>query len=143
MGGTVDEHETLLSSLAFRFTTPKENLAVEALAHVLRASVTARRALIGAVVAAGLELPSDLTFRTQVPSDNLGRPDLVGFDDQRLEALIVEAKFWAGLTEHQPVSYLRQLPAGRPSALLFVAPETRIAVLGRSWFAGPKRTAWP
>lgn len=137
------EHETLLSSLAFRFASHPENLAVEALAHILRASATARRAMVEAVTAAGLELPGELTFDTQVSSDGLGQPDLVGFDDKRRGVLIVEAKFWAGLTEHQPVSYLQQLPVGIPSACCSSHQRQGSRCCGRSWFTGPKRAVCP
>ena len=41
----------------------------------------------------------------------------------------IEAKFWAGLTENQPVKYLNGLPKDRQSALLFVAPEARLETL--------------
>jgi hypothetical protein len=36
---------------------------------------------------------------------------------------IVEAKFWAGFTEHQPVDYLDQLPTG--GVLVFICPSAR------------------
>jgi len=38
----------------------------------------------------------------------------------------VEAKFWAELTTHQPVTYWRELPSDRPAVLLFLAAESRI-----------------
>ena len=40
---------------------------------------------------------------------------------------MVEAKFWAGLTDNQPNSYLKRLRRG--GALLFVAPEARLDTL--------------
>lgn len=39
--------------------------------------------------------------------------------------MIVEAKFWAGLTAHQPVTYLERLDSRAPSLLLFVVPTRR------------------
>ena len=41
--------------------------------------------------------------------------------------MLIEAKFWAGLTGNQPNVYLKRLPPGM--ALLFVAPELRIVTL--------------
>jgi hypothetical protein len=41
--------------------------------------------------------------------------------------LLIEAKFWAGLTENQPVTYLRSsLDSGQPGCLLFVMPAARL-----------------
>ena len=40
--------------------------------------------------------------------------------------LLIENKFWAGLTEAQPVKYLRALPDNVPSTLLFVVPSSRV-----------------
>ena len=37
--------------------------------------------------------------------------------------------FWAGLTNNQPVTYLRRLPKDKPSALLVVAPPVRLEEL--------------
>ena len=42
---------------------------------------------------------------------------------------LIEAKFWAGLTDNQPMAYLKRLPANTPSALLFVAPAARLTTL--------------
>ena len=48
--------------------------------------------------------------------------------------MLVEAKFWAALTQHQPGTYLDRLlvggvHAGAPSVLLFVAPTKRLETL--------------
>ena len=43
--------------------------------------------------------------------------------------MLIEAKFWAGLTENQPTAYLERLPTNTPSALLFVAPAARLETL--------------
>ena len=49
------------------------------------------------------------------------RPDLVGLDrTMGKECVLIEAKFWAGLTDRQPKAYLDRLDPGK--ALLFVAP---------------------
>jgi len=40
--------------------------------------------------------------------------------------LFVENKFWAGLTDNQPISYLKQLAKyTQPTVLLVVVPEAR------------------
>jgi hypothetical protein len=69
------------------------------------------------------DLPS-LRFRTQQTEDN-ARPDMWGFDGIVPRAF-VENKFWAGLTENQPVHYLKLLAGNiQPSLLLVVVPAAR------------------
>ena len=57
------------------------------------------------------------------------RPDLTVRDSAGQIRILVENKFWAGLSEPQPVTYLNRLPAAGPAALLFVVPEQRIPSL--------------
>ena len=54
------------------------------------------------------------------------RPDLTIFDSDRRHRIFVENKFWAGLTDAQPVQYLRALRDDLPSGLVFILPEQRI-----------------
>ena len=66
---------------------------------------------------------------TQATGEDGSRPDLAAVDEEGSECVLIEAKFWAGLTAGQPVAYLRRLPDQRPSALLFVAPGARLEPL--------------
>ena len=75
----------------------------------------------------GATLPGDLHFRTQAAGVNQAIPDLVGEDPQRRQRLIIEAKFWAGLTDAQPCAYLRRIEAQGDGTLAFVVPESRRA----------------
>lgn len=52
----------------------------------------------------------------------------MGLDNQGEQRLVVEAKFWAGLTDHQPITYLGRLPKDG-GVLLFVAPAARLDLL--------------
>ncbi|WP_437933558.1 hypothetical protein [Sorangium sp. So ce341] len=49
----------------------------------------------------------------------------MGFDEKGNQHLIIEAKFWAGLTEHQPVTYLKRVPRDE-GALVFIVPAARV-----------------
>ena len=62
-------------------------------------------------------------------SDETGRPDLIIRDETGRARVVIENKFWAPLTKHQPVSYLEHLPNDQSGALLFVAPAERIPAL--------------
>jgi len=102
-----------------------EDTAVEALGYILSKSPSSISALNRILRSAVAELDSIDLVRTQVTGETGARPDLVGFDEQGKERVLIEAKFWAGLTENQPNGYLERLPRDGPSVLLFVAPEAR------------------
>ena len=120
---------SLFGHLAGRFATHPENLATEALAYILRNSPTARAAFRAHLAEFAPGLPADLVFRTQATDADNAIPDLAGADESGQTVVIVEAKFWAGLTDNQPGTYLKRLPGGRPGLLLFIAPEARLQAL--------------
>jgi hypothetical protein len=71
-----------------------------------------------------------LQYRTQ-ETEGAIRPDMWGFEGS-LPRVFVENKFWAGLTDNQPVNYLGQLAAySKPTILLMVAPAARQHALWR------------
>lgn len=122
--------ETLALASPFRGRT--EDIAVEALGHILSASAAARAALSDIVDAGGAQVGPIARVRTQVTGEKGARPDLAGFDESGLERVLIEAKFAAGLTPKQPIAYLerlQRLPDGRPTALLFVSPTARVESL--------------
>ena len=98
-------------------------MATEALAYILSQHPDASGAFTAVAREYEPTLPERLIFRTQARGEDGAIPDLIGADANG-EPLLVEAKFWAGLTPNQPVTYLRRLPVG-PGLLLFIAPETR------------------
>jgi hypothetical protein len=53
--------------------------------------------------------------------------------------LLVEAKFWAGLTGHQPVSYWQRLPVEQPAMLLFLVPRYASRCSGPRFWLGRRR----
>jgi hypothetical protein len=118
---------SVLAFLATRFATHPENLATEALNFVLANSPSARRAMLEVCRQLGHRGTDDLTFTTQQSNEDGSRPDLVGRAIDGSTPVAIEAKFWAGLTAHQPLSYLKALPEN--GFLLFVAPGMRIDVL--------------
>ena len=127
--------KTLLAKLAPQFSAQTENVAVEALSHILSGSKAARSALADVLNSGGAEVGRIAQVRTQVTGKDGERPDLVGFDQDGEKRVLIEAKFWAGLTESQPVAYLKSLTENgrpdpqqglKPSALLFVAPAARL-----------------
>ena len=120
---------SLFSHLAHRFVTQRENLATEALLFILNRSRAAQGAFVSAINAAGAGLPHGLSFHTQAAEADGAVPDLVGEDAEGRQILIVEAKFWAGLTKAQPTVYLQRLADVPGGALVFIAPAKRREVL--------------
>ena len=116
---------TLLAHLTPMLTDRVEDTAVEALGYILSKSPSSRSALNRVLQSGAAGLNPIEQVRTQVSDDTGARPDLVGFDEHDKERVLIEAKFWAGLTENQPNGYLERLPDDGPSVLLFVAPEAR------------------
>lgn len=118
---------SVLAFLATRFATSPENLATEALNFILATSASARRAMLDLCRQLGCVDAVDLAFSTQATNDDGARPDLVGRTVAGRTPVVVEAKFWAGLTVNQPAAYLRELQEG--GLLLFVAPAARADTL--------------
>ena len=120
---------TLLAHLASKLSHQPETVATEALGHILRGSEAARNALQEFLQSAGVDVGRINTAWTEVTGDDGERPDLACMDGNGRERVLLEVKFWAGLTANQPATYLDRLPDDRPSALLVVAPSIRLETL--------------
>jgi len=111
------------------FSQKYENIATETLDFILQCGESARSGLMKLLCGIAPSLPN-LNFRTQQTEGN-ARPDMWGFDGTVARAFI-ENKFWAGLTENQPVTYLKLLAKHpQPSVLLVVVPATREETIWR------------
>ncbi|WP_141400531.1 hypothetical protein [Magnetospirillum sp. 15-1] len=120
---------SLFGFLATKFASSPENLATEALNYVVGRSRVATRALLRLLAEGGAMLPADIAFQTQVGGGDQARPDIEGRSAKRGTVVVIEAKFWAGLTANQPVAYLGRLPEEAPAVLAFVAPAARFTTL--------------
>lgn len=116
----------LLAHLVHEFSSNRrEDLATEALAHVLRQSPAARRALESLTTAVGVDANLVRFSTQQADAASASRPDLAAYDTDGNLQLLIEAKFGAGLTSNQPHEYLRQTDG----AVLVVAPARRLETL--------------
>ena len=112
-----------------RLSRENEDVATDALAYVLESSEAARNGMMKLLCGILPDLPP-LRFETQ-RAEGAIRPDMWGFADTE-PRVFVENKFWAGLTDNQPVAYLKQLAAySQPTLLLVVAPAAREHTLWR------------
>lgn len=112
-----------------RFSSVTEDVATEALHFIVSTSEQARGGLMKLLRGIEEHLP-ELIFQTQ-RSESGARPDMWGYQGNE-PRVFIENKFWAGLTDQQPVAYLRRLATkAQPSILLVVAPEVRRHTLWR------------
>ena len=120
---------TLLAHLAYKFSPQPETVATEALGHILRSSDESRNSLREFLLASGVDTGRINNVSTEVSGESLERPDLSCMDEDGRERILIELKFWAGMTDNQPGTYLTRLPDDRPSALLVIAPSSRLETL--------------
>ena len=117
---------SLLGHLVPRVTSiGAEPVATQALSYILNASAEVRVAFVEFVSKTGVALftPGLVTAEEQHGDDF---PDLTIRDTTGKVRILVENKFWAGLTDSQPVSYLKALPHDTSSAVVFVVPKRRV-----------------
>ena len=127
---TNDANQTsLLAYLAYKFGGA-ETTATETLRYILSRSEAARNALRDTIRNGGVDVGPIARVQTEVVGAKMERVDLSAYNDAGEERVLIEAKFWAGLTGNQPAAYLERLPNdGEPAVLLFVAPEMRMGTL--------------
>lgn len=81
----------------------------------------------------GEKLHCDLSKVTNYICQAVGeeneRPDISGRDEDGKEIVLCEAKFYAGLTDNQPRTYLERLEKEHGAGLLFICPKDRMISL--------------
>ncbi len=112
-----------------RYSMENENIATEALAYIIQSSEAARIGIMKLLRGIVPDLPS-LRFETQLAKDNI-QPDMWGLDGST-PRVFIENKFWAGLTDNQPVEYMKLLAKHQqPTILLVVVPAARQTTIWR------------
>jgi len=117
--------ETLFGSISIKFSSSSENIATEALCYILGKSKLAKEFFIKYLEKFTFTTEDSILFKTQVNDENK-IPDMIGINASGEKVIIIESKFWAGLTDNQPVEYLKSLPKNNKSILLFLAPSKRL-----------------
>jgi len=122
--------QTVLSHIIQkRFSRVNEDVATDALAFLLNSSEVVREGMMRLLRRFAPELES-LRFETQEAEGQI-RPDMWGYSS-RGPRVFIENKFWAGLTDNQPVSYLKTLASyDSKTILLVIAPSARENTLWR------------
>lgn len=124
---------TIFAEVVLRRCGRPEDAASDGLVFLLSASRLVRQAFQEYVQrVSGLTLPELVRFEAQIEQQLGGRPDIVAWTADGRQALFIENKFWAGLTENQPVAYLKSLMTHRgdndAAALVFVCPDRAAAM---------------
>lgn len=108
-----------------------ERAATIALAHILdiEASPGMASAFVDLVGETGSLLFEPHRVAPDLDQKDDSRPDVTIYDAAGQPRVFVEAAFWEGVPEAQPVEYLRELPGDLPAALVYIAPRKRIQSL--------------
>lgn len=119
---------TIFAEIVLRRIPKPEDAATDGLTFVLSATRAIARAFQEYLhLITGLTLPELVSFEAQVQQNLGGRPDIVASTADGRQLLFIENKFWAGLTENQPLNYLEDLKTHsgdkEASALVFVCPH--------------------
>lgn len=124
----MSDDATLMAHLIPRITNQVEDAATDALGYILNRSAPSREALTDLLRQGGFKMPPIARVATQVEEDGL-RPDMEGYDENNVKRLIVESKFWAPLLSGQASEYLKMFDTDGETALMFIAPESRLETL--------------
>ena len=122
---------SIFAHIALRGNAP-ETAATQGLGHILNSFPEIAQAFVDIVGNWNEPLkfePGRIVVEEKV--DGSGRPDLTIHDRNGRVRLLVENKFWAGLTDAQPISYLNDLPEDIPATLLFIVPGKRLSPVWR------------
>ena len=120
---------SVLAHVVLGGSLPSEPAATQALTFILNSSPDIARSFLGILLKNSKFEEFKLGHIKAELGHEDGRPDLTIFDGCGRVRIFIENKFWAGLTDAQPVSYLKGLPSDPPSALVFVVPEQRVATV--------------
>lgn len=122
--------QSLLAHLYSHIRGSQEDVATLSLQYILSQSEELREGfnqLLGDKLQVDL---SDVTkYTCQSVGKELERPDLSGKDKLGNEVVLCEAKFYAGLTENQPLAYLTRLRKEKGRGLVFICPKEREVTL--------------
>lgn len=121
-----------MSVLAHLAASRGEPGATQALAYILNHQPGIVQAFVKLLGAAGVTFDPRYRIESERGDGDgriPGRPDMKIYDTDENPRVLIENKFWAGLTDSQPVDYLKMLPDDVSSGLLFVVPRQRVEMI--------------
>ena len=122
--------ESLLAHLYSKIRGSQEDIATFSLQYLLSQSKDINKSFTEFCSnCLNIQVQTKLQYICQSVGENNDRPDLVGINNYNNECILCEMKFYAGLTDNQPLTYLDRLNKENQNGLLFICPETRITLL--------------
>ena len=120
---------SLLAHLFPRIRGSQEDVATYSLSYILERSNILNEAFTKLISSkTQIRLEQSLSYKCQDADSDFGRPDIAGYEAGTLKVLC-EAKFYAGLTANQPVSYIKRLQGVKNSGVIFICPHDRVISL--------------
>ncbi len=117
---------SLLAHLYSRIRGSQEDVATISLQYLLSQSAELNKAFTTLIAAKlNVSLADRLQYKCQATGEEQERPDMAGCDKNGCEVVLCEMKFYAGLTENQPLGYLERLQKAGGHGLIFVCPKAR------------------
>lgn len=117
---------SLLAHLYSRIRGSQEDVATIALQYLLSQSDVLNQAFTQLLATTlHITLEKQLQYTCQSVGENNERPDMSGTDSSGQEQVLCEMKFYAGLTENQPIGYLNRLQSNGGLGLVFICPSAR------------------
>lgn len=123
------ENETLLAHMIPWLTSQVEVAATRSLTFILNKSSECRAALDELLSLDEFSLEPITRFTSEEALSPSSRLDLVGYDSRDARSLLIEAKFWASLSDGQVSEYVTLLEGEGPGVLLFLCPHRRVESL--------------
>lgn len=122
--------QSLLAHLYSHIRGSQEDVATLSLQYIISQSPELCKGFNNLI---GVKLHTDLSsvmkYSCQATGENQERPDMSGKDHSGRELVLCEAKFYAGLTDNQPLTYLKRLKDEDGKGLIFICPQARITSL--------------
>ena len=123
-----------MSVLAHLAASMGERGATQALAYILNQQPGIVQAFVNLLGTAGIRFQPNPRVESERGDDSEhihGRPDMKIYDAENVAQdgkprVLVENKFWSGLTDEQPVGYFEMLREDVSSGLLFIMPADRV-----------------
>ena len=136
----------VLAHITYAKNIQPEPVATQALAHILNGSTCLAEEFLSLFRPVGVEIVLG-KVAPEKPLDKKdkkkGIPDLTILDGSRRRRFLVENKFWTGLRNTQPVSYLNELTDEEGFALLFIVPSGRVSVVWKELTARCREASLP
>ena len=117
---------SLLAHLYTHIRGSQEDIATLSLQYLLMQSSALNKTFTKKISdVLNIKLEENLQYLTQATGENDERPDMSGTDSVGREVVLCEMKFYASLTDNQPVGYLKRLMDNNGKGLLFICPKSR------------------